>query len=88
MTDLAAECAADGAKSCCLIIASDGVWDHWEFSESMEELCDVEGAVSGAPLTSKKRVEEFFELTRAKGEDAFGDGADNLTGIVAIFPAP
>ena len=30
---------------------------------------------------------DFFEETRAKGEEAFGDGADNLTGIVAVFHA-
>ena len=41
-----------------------------------------------APLTDRPRVMSFFEETRAKGEEAFGDGADNLTGIVAVFPAP
>ena len=32
------------------------------------------------------QVMAFFEQTRLKGEEAFGDGADNLTGIVAILP--
>ena len=70
-----------------LIIASDGVWDHWAFDESMGALCDLE-APPGQPLTTRQRILDFFEETRAKGEDAFGDGADNLTGIVAVFPAP
>jgi len=41
-----------------------------------------------APLIDRQRVLDFFEETRAKGEEAFGDGADNLTGIVALFPRP
>ena len=86
VTDIAEECAASGATAACLIIASDGVWDHWQFDESMAELCDLEGAAAGQPLTTRARVMEFFETTRAKGEEAFGDGADNLTGIVAILP--
>ena len=86
--DLAAECAADGASAACLIIASDGVWDHWEFDESMAALCDLENNKPGRPLTTRARVMDFFEETRAKGEEAFGDGADNLTGIVAILPCP
>ena len=31
---------------------------------------------------------DFFEETRAKGEEAFGEGADNLTGVVAVFHHP
>jgi hypothetical protein len=69
------------------VIASDGVWDHWEFTQAMGELCDGD-ARPGRPLTTRTRVMDFFEETRSKGEEAFGDGADNLTGIVAVFPAP
>ena len=86
--DLAAECAADKSKSALLIIASDGVWDHWEFDDSMQALCDLEGMAVGKPITTRKRVMDFFEDTRQRGEDAFGDGADNLTGIVAVFTLP
>ena len=53
----------------------------------MAALCDLD-APSSAPLTTAERVADFFEETRAKGEEAFGDGADNLTGIVAVLPAP
>ena len=40
------------------------------------------------PTTMAAQVLDFFERTRFKGEEAFGDGADNLTGIVAVFPKP
>ena len=93
--DLHAECeAAAGiggsgpSSAACLIIASDGVWDHWEFGESMDVLCDPEAEAKAQPLTDRRRVLDFFEETRAKGEEAFGDGADNLTGVVAVFPNP
>ena len=33
-------------------------------------------------------VADFFENTRAKGEEAFGDHADNLTGVVVAIPNP
>ena len=46
------------------------------------------GPWGGAVPTTRQRVLDFFEETRAKGEEAFGDGADNLTGIVAILPHP
>jgi serine/threonine protein phosphatase PrpC len=85
--DLGEVCSSAGvsADDCCLIIASDGVWDHWEFDDSMEALCDSRAT---SRLTDRRRVLDFFEETRAKGEDAFGDGADNLTGVVALLPNP
>ena len=33
-------------------------------------------------------VADFFENTRSKGEEAFGDHADNLTGVVVAIPNP
>ena len=70
----------------CLRCVAAGVWDHWDFEEASAALCDLEAPPS-KPLTTRTRVMDFFEETRAKGEEAFGDGADNLTGIVAVFHA-
>ena len=87
--DLAHECEAAGAAAAVLIVASDGVWDHWPFDESIDALAVKGGGLPGAhPITDRQRVHTFFEQTRLKGEEAFGDGADNLTGIVAILPHP
>ena len=74
----------DGAPLGVMCIASDGVWDHWTFDEAMAELREADPA---APPTSS-RVAEFFENTRFKGEEAFGDQADNLTGVVVCLPNP
>jgi len=66
-----------------MCIASDGVWDHWTFDEAMEQIQPVDGKPP-----SRDVVDEFWENTRFKGEEAFGDHADNLTGIVVSIPRP
>jgi len=86
--DLRQACEQTGCSSAVLILASDGVWDHWSFDESMTELVVEGGGMGGSAPTTKQKVMAFFEQTRLKGEEAFGDGADNLTGIVAILPKP
>ena len=70
------------------MVASDGVWDHWPFDQAIAELVPSGGGLGAVPITSRAAVIDFFESTRLKGEEAFGDGADNLTGIVAILPHP
>jgi len=86
--DLRAECIANGSDGAVLIVASDGIWDHWGFDTSMEMLIAPGAGPPSAPLTDKKRVLAFFEKTRVRGEETFGDGADNLTGVVAVFRKP
>lgn len=72
---------APGDAGCVLLLASDGVWDHWTFDAAMEALVD---ARSGS--TDAERAHAFFEESRAKGEEVFGSTADNLTGIVVVLP--
>ena len=87
--DLYAECMAnDHSDGAVLIVASDGVWDHWTFDGCMEELLLPDAGPPGQPLTTAKRTRAFFEKTRDMGEEAFGEGADNLTGVVVILPRP
>jgi len=33
-------------------------------------------------------VAEWFDASRRRGADRYGDGADNLTGVVAYFSRP
>ena len=35
-----------------------------------------------APVAMKQRADKFFEATRAKGNEYFGESADNLTGVL------
>ena len=81
-----------------LVLASDGLWDLWTLEEVAEQLrsggggpdAPARGAEVGpvgehCPL--RPLVAELCEATRAKGEDYFGEGADNLTGIVVDVQA-
>ena len=60
-------------KSCCLpllLLASDGIWDIWDFDEVSERL------VAPARQTREQleqRAAAFFEETRSKGCDYFGE---------------
>eukprot|EP00306_Pavlova_sp_CCMP459_P000984 CAMPEP_0185179072 /NCGR_PEP_ID=MMETSP1139-20130426/31827_1 /TAXON_ID=298111 /ORGANISM="Pavlova sp., Strain CCMP459" /LENGTH=672 /DNA_ID=CAMNT_0027744907 /DNA_START=152 /DNA_END=2171 /DNA_ORIENTATION=- len=64
-----------------LLIASDGVWDHWTFEAAMTMLINPRTG-----RTDRDRAMRMFEETRAKGEEVFGDTADNLTAIAVVFP--
>jgi len=50
-------------------------------------MADVMRGIDMPTNSSQRRqhVLQFMDTSRAKGEEAFGDSADNLTGIVIFF---
>mmetsp|Transcript_69798 Transcript_69798/g.115924 ORF Transcript_69798/g.115924 Transcript_69798/m.115924 type:complete len:698 (+) Transcript_69798:40-2133(+) len=70
------------AHKAVMCVSSDGVWDMWTFEEAMEELCL---AIPMNKQAQTDHVDSFFDLSRRKGEEAFGDSADNLTGVVIFI---
>jgi len=70
---------ADTAVMCT---CSDGVWDMWKFEEAMDELLAAPPPRPGDVAETRKHVEDFMDLSRQRGEETFGDSADNLTGVV------
>ena len=72
-----------GASEGLLCLASDGFWDHWTFEDSVAELTSVHGP--GTRATTRAQAESWFEGTRVRGAEAFGDHADNLTSIIATI---
>ena len=78
MSDLMGE-----SQHAVLCVASDGVWDMWTFERAMEEVVDAMAVAE--PDEQRKQVMTFFETSKRKGEETFGDSADNLTGIVVHF---
>jgi len=64
------------AASAAVLLASDGVWDIWEYEEVATELLSRRGV----PLA--ERAAAFCEKTRATGNEWFGEAADNLTGVL------
>uniref|UniRef100_A0A7S3AX32 PPM-type phosphatase domain-containing protein n=1 Tax=Haptolina ericina TaxID=156174 RepID=A0A7S3AX32_9EUKA len=67
-------------KSPLLLLASDGVWDIFDFDEVCEHLVPQPDARQVPPLET--RASKFFEATRARGAYFFDEKADNLTGIL------
>jgi serine/threonine protein phosphatase PrpC len=74
-----ASIAQRGWKDTLMLLASDGVWDLWGFDEVSTELVSP---TNGNTVAMKQRADKFFEATRAKGNEYFGESADNLTGVL------
>ena len=62
-----------------LMLASDGVWDLWNYNEVVDELVSPDNA---DPARMAKRAADFCEDTRSKGCQYFDEAADNLTGVL------
>lgn len=77
-----------------LCIATDGVWDHWEFKEAMTALTAASRRSEGHgsaddcsyEVLGPEEAEAFFHETRRRGVEAYGDDADNLTAVVVCIP--
>lgn len=79
-----------GLRSPYLLLASDGVWDLWNFDEVCEALVPAAPSATTKPSEQadmETRAANFFEATRAKGADYFGESADNLTGVLVDLRA-
>ena len=73
----AADFAARGWQRPHMLLASDGVWDLWSFDEVASGLLPKDET----PIDADS-VAAFCEATRARGDDYFGERADNLTGVL------
>ena len=64
-----------------LILASDGIWDLYEYE-------DVFQGIASPPTAAGQNLESaltFFQKSVKVGEDMFDNTADNMTGIVVYF---
>lgn len=67
-----------------LLLASDGVWDLWEYGDAFEAAVQP-----GDPEAVGARGANFFRTSLQKGAEMFAETADNMTGIVVYFsPRP
>ena len=74
-----------------LYLASDGVWDLWEFDEVAEALVppSQQGAAGQAGAQQVERLAAaLIESTRARSNDYYGESADNLTGVLVRLELP
>ncbi|CAK4073162.1 unnamed protein product [Aphanomyces euteiches] len=67
----------------CLVVASDGVWDVWQYEQVAAFFTgssqDVEMALDSA------RICEFMRMNHAKAQALFNGQADNMTAVVCSF---
>ena len=82
--DLRAEASARRWESCAIILASDGLWDLWTGDEVASMLLPARTPRSAEEAKDGMlcAAADLCEVTRAKGEEYFGERADNLTAVV------
>ena len=77
--DLDALVSERGWRAPRLLLASDGVWDLFEYDELARRVCggdDADLQALGAAVC---------EETRARGAEYFDEAADNLTGVLVAL---
>ena len=77
--DIEALVSERGWRAPRLLLASDGIWDLYEYNELARRVCSDDGCdlqAMGAALC---------EETRARGAEYFDEAADNLTGVLVAL---
>jgi serine/threonine protein phosphatase PrpC len=68
-----------------LVLASDGVWDLWEYGPAFDAIVQPEAPDGPLAAVAEARASAFFRHSLAKGAEIFGETADNMTGIVVYL---
>ena len=71
-------------KSPRLLLASDGVWDIFDFDEVCEHLVPPPDASDTVSL--EERASRFFEATRSRGDDFFGEARACIPARTPVSP--
>ena len=81
-TTMTAEAVA--SSTLCLVLATDGVWDNWQYEDVNKFVMDPSclGAVGAAPDGAKRVTISFMQRNALYAKRNFGSNADNATGIV------
>eukprot|EP00603_Paraphysomonas_imperforata_P003239 CAMPEP_0114430314 /NCGR_PEP_ID=MMETSP0103-20121206/9975_1 /TAXON_ID=37642 ORGANISM="Paraphysomonas imperforata, Strain PA2" /NCGR_SAMPLE_ID=MMETSP0103 /ASSEMBLY_ACC=CAM_ASM_000201 /LENGTH=470 /DNA_ID=CAMNT_0001599753 /DNA_START=51 /DNA_END=1463 /DNA_ORIENTATION=- len=73
----------------CVVLASDGIWDNWEYADVSNFVMNPVNAVGGGDGTGVERaVQSSKALIKSNAGHAsrnFGDQADNATGVVMFI---
>lgn len=65
-----------------LILASDGIWDLWEYEDVFKS---VAYPPEGGEQQSLDAAQTFFARSVSRGEQMFDEKADNMTAVVVYF---
>jgi serine/threonine protein phosphatase PrpC len=72
----------------CVVLASDGIWDNWEYAHVTDHVMNPVNATGGPPGAGpgvERATQVSKSLIKANAVHAnrnFGDQADNATGVV------
>ena len=68
----------------CLVLASDGVWDNWNYDDVARFVLDPSciGAVTSDANGAKRVTLSFMTRNATYAKRNFGSQADNATGII------
>ena len=63
-----------------LVLASDGLWDLWQYKDVLQYSLGKPPAKGTAEVLTP--LQALVEATRSQGEELFGEQADNITAVV------
>ena len=81
--ELKALCVERGWARVALLVASDGVWDMWQYDEVVDALLPT--TADGPEPEPLVLGGAFAEATRARSAEYFEESADNLTGVLRML---
>ena len=72
----------------CVVLASDGIWDNWEYDDVSNFVMNPVNAVGGQGTGVERAAQSSRALIKSNAVHAnrnFGDQADNATGVVLFI---
>ena len=81
--------SGDVAQLLCIVLATDGVWDNWQYSDVQKFVMDSSciQAVYEGSNGAKRVADSFMQRNAVYARRNFGKDADNATGIVCYVAA-
>lgn len=74
----------------CIVTATDGVWDNWQFDDVgrfvLDESCTK--AVNEDPIGAQRVTDAFMQRNALFSKNNFGSQADNATAILIYIIKP
>ena len=74
---------AEQLSQVTLVVASDGLWDLWQYKDVLQYPLGQPPPASTAEVFTP--LGTLVEETRKQGEELFGEQADNITAILVCY---
>ncbi|OQR81587.1 hypothetical protein THRCLA_11598 [Thraustotheca clavata] len=74
----------EGTKDVALALATDGVWDVWQYDEFAEFIMSS-GKEEPSGIDAKARARHLMQENLRRAQELFGDQADNMTAVLCYL---